>query len=217
MPWQLPQLQAQLHQPTEVDYQALLASIPLESSLVTSKARSILTPFWHTPYAELEAHRVPQYFTSTKNTPLDNRTQVDQGSTLQTKARPPQLIPGRQQPQQLQRQALVQGQRKSNPLQLGQLFSTAVGPPIRPSTAQSANESSISSMGAQIITSSGGAQNQGRAMTVPINPASVNSVPSSSVLPQSAGPMQIWRPTVEEVMTAKRWVDEQKKVAFSRG
>jgi hypothetical protein len=192
MPLQLPQLQA--HQPTEVNYQAHLASIPSESSLMTSK-----------------------YFTSTKQMPLDNRTQVDQGSTFQAMAQPPQLIPGHQQPQQSQRQALVQGQRKSTLLQSGQLFSTAVGPPILPSTAQSANESSISSMGAQINTSGGGAQNQGRAMIVPMNPASVNSVSSSSVIPQSAGPMQIWKPTVEEVMTAKRWVDEQKKVAFSRG
>jgi hypothetical protein len=207
---------------------------------MTSEAMSILPRFSHTSGAELEAHRVPQHvilfveqnrehlqraaqtqnefragLTSTKNPPLDNRTQVNQGSTLQTMARPPQLMPGHQQFQQLQRQALVQGQGKSSPLQPSQIFNTAVGPPIRPSTAQSANGSGISSMGAQMNTSSGGPQNQGGAMTVPMNPAGVNSVASGSVLPQSAGPVQIRKLTTEEIMAAKRYVDEQKKKAFS--
>jgi hypothetical protein len=238
-----PQAQPQVHQPTEADYQALLASIPSESSIMmTSDAMSILPRFSHTSGADLEAHRVPQHviafveqnrenlqraaqdqngfragLTSTKNTPLDNRTQITQGSTIQAMARAPQLISGHQQLQQMQRQALVQGQGKPNPSQPGQLFNTAVGPPIRPSTAQSTNPSSISSMGVQITTPGGGAQNQGGVMSVPMNAAVVNSVTSGSVLPQSAGPMQIRRPTQEEVTAAKRWVDEQKKMAFSRG
>jgi hypothetical protein len=239
IPSQPPQPQAQQHQPTEADYQALLTTITSESSLMTSEAMSILPRFSHTSGAELEAHRVPQHviafieqnrehlqrtaqdqsgfragLTSTKNPPLDNRTQVNQGSTLQTMSRLPQLIHGHQ---QLQRQGLVPGQGRSNPLQPGQLFNTTVGAPIRPSTAQSANGSSISSMGAQMNASSSGAQNQGGPMTVPMNPAGVNSVPSGSVVPQSAGPMQIQNPTTEELIAAKRWVDEQKKLAFSRG
>jgi hypothetical protein len=239
IPSQPPQPQAQPHQPTEADYQALLASTS-ESSIMTSEAMSILPRFSHTSGADLEAHRVPQHvilfveqnrehlqraaqtqnefragLTSTKNAPLDNRTQVNQGSTLQTMARPPQLMPGHQQFQQLQRQALVQGQGKSSPLQPSQMFNTAVGPPIRPSTAQPGNGSSISSMGAQMNTSSGGPQNQGGAMTVPMNPAGANNVASGSVLPQSAGPVQIRKLTTEEVIAAKRYVDEQKKKAFS--
>jgi hypothetical protein len=50
-----------------------------------------------------------------------------------------------------------------------------------------------------------------------MNPAGVNSIASGSVLPQSVGSMLIRKPTPEEVMVAKRWVDEQKRVAFSRG
>jgi len=54
-------------------------------------------------------------------------------------------------------------------------------------------------------------------MSVQMNPTGVNSIGSGSVLPPSAGSMQIRKPTAEDVMAAKRWVDEQKKVAFSRG
>ena len=72
-------------------------------------------------------------------------------------------------------------------------------------------------MGAQMATSSGVVQNQGGVMSVQMNPTGVNSIGSGSVLPPSAGSMQIRKPTAEDVMAAKRWVDEQKKVAFSRG
>ena len=68
-----------------------------------------------------------------------------------------------------------------------------------------------------MATSSGGAQNQGGVMSAPMNPAGVNGIASGSVLPQSAGSMQIRTLSQEEVMNAKRWVDEQKKVALSRG
>ena len=54
-------------------------------------------------------------------------------------------------------------------------------------------------------------------MSVPINTAVVNSVTSGSVLLQLASSMQIWRLSQEEVMAVKRCVDEQKKMAFSRG
>ena len=76
-----------------------------------------------------------------------------------------------------------------------------------------ANASNIV-MGAHMATSSGGVQNQGGVMSVPINPAGMNSIACGSVLPQ---PVQIRRPAPEEVMAAKQWVDEQKRVAFSRG
>jgi hypothetical protein len=72
-------------------------------------------------------------------------------------------------------------------------------------------------MGVQITAPSGGAQNQGGVMSIPMNVAVVNSMTSGSVLPQSASSMQIRRPSQEEVMAAKQWVDEQKKMAFSRG
>ena len=233
---QAPQSQAQPHQPTEADYQALLASISSESPGITPEAMSILPRFSHTSGADLDSHRVPQHviafveqnreqlqraaqdqsgfragITSTKNAPLDHRAQVNEVSGLQTMARPPQAIAAHQQ-LQMQRQVPIQGQGKPNPLQSSQLFNPAGGPPMRPPTAQSTNAPNIS-MGAQ----NGGAQNHGGGMSVPMNPAGVNSIASGSVLPQSAGSMQIRRPTVEEIMAAKRWVDEQKKVAFSRG
>ncbi len=53
------QQQAQPHQPTDADYQALLASIPSDSSVITAEAISILPLFSHASRANLEAHRVP--------------------------------------------------------------------------------------------------------------------------------------------------------------
>jgi hypothetical protein len=240
MPSQPPQPQAQPHQPTEADYQALLGSISPEAPITTAEAMSILPRFSHTSGADLEAHRVPQNviafieqnreylqraaqdqsgfragLTSTKNVPLDNRSQANQATALQAMARPPQIL-SHQHLQLLQQrqQGLPQGQGKLNP---GQLFNTAVGPPMRPPTAQPMNTSNISSMGAPITPSSGGAQNQGGSHSVPINQAGVNNVASGSVLPQMVGNMPIRKPSQEEVMGAKRWVDEQKKLAFSRG
>ena len=61
---QLPQPlqpQAQPHQPTEADYQALLASITSETSVINTETMSILPQFSHTSGAELEAHHVPQH------------------------------------------------------------------------------------------------------------------------------------------------------------
>ena len=234
---QAPQPQAQPHQPTEADYQALLASISSESPALTPEAMSILPRFSHTSGADLEAHRVPQHviafveqnrenlqraaqdqsgfragISSTKNAPLDHRAQVNEVSGPQTMARPPQVIPGHQQLQQMQRQVQIQGQGKSNQLQPSQLFNS----PMRPPTAQPTNASNIS-MGPQMATSSGGSQNQGGVMSVPMNSVGVNSIASGSTLPQSAGSMQIRKPTPEEAMAAKRWVDEQKRMIFSRG
>ena len=51
---QAPQPQTQPHQPTEADYQALLASISLESPAITPEAISILPQFLHTSDAECE-------------------------------------------------------------------------------------------------------------------------------------------------------------------
>ncbi|KAI0293836.1 hypothetical protein BC826DRAFT_1014493 [Russula brevipes] len=118
---------------------------------------------------------------------LDSRTQLPPGHPLQQV--------------QVQRQALAQGQGKPNSLQPAPLFN-AGGPLARPSTSQS--------MGTQMTgpSSSGGLQSQGGAM--------VNSSTPGSVLTQPMGTMQMRRPTQEEVAIAKRWVDEQKRLAFSR-
>ncbi|KAI9454566.1 hypothetical protein BJY52DRAFT_1188853 [Lactarius psammicola] len=59
VPTQPSQQQAQPQQPTDADYQALLASIPSDSSVMTAEAINILPLFSHTCRAELEAHRVP--------------------------------------------------------------------------------------------------------------------------------------------------------------
>jgi len=103
LPPQPPQPQAQPHQPTEADYQALLASIISEPFAM--KTMSILPRFSRTSGAELEAHHVPQHvitfveqnreqlqraardqngfrasLTSPMNASLDNRSQVDHAS-----------------------------------------------------------------------------------------------------------------------------------------
>jgi hypothetical protein len=51
----------QRQQPTEADYQELLASITVEAPLLTTETIIILTRFSYTSRAELEAHHVPQH------------------------------------------------------------------------------------------------------------------------------------------------------------
>ena len=233
IPPQPTQPQAPPHQPTEADYQALLASVTSEPSTLNSDAMSILPRFSHTSGADLEAHRVPQHVIAfveqnrehlqraaqdqngfrialtSKNQSHDNRTQISQAPAHQGLARPPQLIPGPQMlQQQLQRQVLAQGPGKPNTLPNSQLFNSPGGPLPRPSTAQSMAGSGMPSIGAQIAgpSSSGGAQGPG-AMSVPMHPVAVNGV----------GAVQVRRPTTEELMAAKRWVEDQKRKAFSRG
>jgi len=243
---QPPQPQAQPHQPTYADYhrQTLLDSITSESSVMNSKAMRILPRFSHTSGAELEAHHVPQNvitfvarnrehlqraaqdqnwfsagLTFTKNAPLDNRTQVNHASAPQTMARPQQFIPNHQQPQRVQRQGLVQASGNPNTLAPGRLFN-GVGPLVPPSTAvtaQSIRASSIPSMGAQMTSSnsSGGVRNQGGKVAVSTNPAAMNGVTSGSI--QSSNVMQIRHLTQEDIITAKRLVNEKKRMAFSCG
>jgi hypothetical protein len=187
LPPQPPQLQAQPHQPTEADYQALLASITSETSVMNTETMSILPLFSHTSGAELEAHHVPQHVITfaeqnrehlkraaqdqngfragLTSTPLDSLTQVNHAPALQAFARPQQFILGHQQPQELQRQ--------------------------------------------------GGAQNH--AMPVSTNPAAMNGVLSSSIFTQAPSVLQIRRLTQEDLIAAKRWIDERKRMAFSSG
>ena len=54
-------------------------------------------------------------------------------------------------------------------------------------------------------------------MSAPMNPAGMNGIAPSFVPPQSVGSMQIRTLTQEELMKAKQWVDEQKKLVLSRG
>ena len=237
------QQQAQPHQPTDADYQALLASIPQDSSAMTPEAMSILPRFSHTSGADLEAHRVPSHIvafveqhrdhlqrtaqdqngfraglTSTKNPPLDNRAQINQAPAFQGIARvQPQLIPNHAQ-LQYSRQALAQTQGKPNAMQPTPLINNGVGLLARPPTAQSMGGSSLSSMGSQITGagSNGGAQSQSGPMSAPLIQGGMSSLASSSILTPSAGAVPIRRPTTEEVTSAKRWVDEQKRTAFNR-
>jgi len=246
MPTQPSQQQTQPHQPTDADYQALLASFPSDSSAMTAEAMSILPRFSHTSGAELEAHRVPPHvvafveqhrdnlqraaqdqngfrtaLTSTKNPPLDNRAQINQASAFQGMARAPQqLIPN---PTQLQmsRQALAQAQPKPNTLQPTQLINSG-GLLARPPTAQSMGASSMSSMGTQITSagSNGGLQSQSGSMSGPMSASlaqgGINGAAPSSILTHSPGAVPIRRPTTEELTSAKRWVEEQKRTAFNR-
>ena len=198
---------------------------------MNTEAMGILPRFSHTSGADLEAHHVPPHviefveqhrdhlqraaqdqngfragLTSTKSGPLDNRTQVNHASSLQV-ARPPQFMPGQQQLQQLQRQGQVPGPVKPNTLPPGQSFNN-----VGPSTAQSMGASSVPPMGAQITVSnsSGGVQNQGGSMSVSMNAAAMNNFTPGSI-------QSLRRPTQEELINAKRYVDEKKKVAFSSG
>jgi hypothetical protein len=131
---QPPRPQAQPHQPTEAGYHALLASI--------TETVSILPRFSHTSGAELRAHHVPQHiitFVEQNREHLrraaqdlsglragltSTRTQVNHTPALQTSTRRQQFIPGHRQPQQLQRQGLVQGPGRPNTLQSAQSLSS---------------------------------------------------------------------------------------------
>lgn len=233
------QQQAQAHQPTDADYQALLASIQSEPSVVNAEAMSILPRFSHTSGADLEARRVPPHIvafveqhrdnlqraaqgqnefraglTSTKNLPLDNRAQINQASAFQGMARGP---PPNHTQLQLPRQALSQAQGKPNTLQPTQLINNGVGTLARPSTAQSMSASSMSSMGTQITGagSNGGAQSQSGSMSAPLTQGGMNGAASSSIITQSAGAVPTRRLTEEELASAKRWVDEQRRTAFN--
>jgi hypothetical protein len=216
----------QPYRPTEADYQALLVSVSPESPVITPGTMSILPRFSDACVAELAAHRVPQHIiafveqnrghlkraaqglgrclavlTSTEN--AYHRTQVNQGSALPTMVYLPQFISGYQEHQTLQRQTMIQG--------------TISLPHVQSSTAQPMNVSIVPLRGAQIGTSSGEAQNYGGVMSEPMNPHGVNSVTSGPFIHHSVGPMQMRKPTPEELIVAKRWVDEQKEIAFSRG
>ena len=194
---------------------------------MNSEVMDILPRFSHTSGADLEAHHVPQHvitivernrehlqraaqdqnwfragLASPNHAPLDNRTQVNHASALQTMARPQQFMPGLQL-QQLQWQGLAQGPAKPNTLPQGQLFNSG----FPPSTAQPIGASGIPSMSAQMAGSnpSGGVQNQGG------NGTAMNGT-SGSI--QS---MQIRRLTQEDLFSAKRLVHEKKRMAFSCG
>ena len=207
---------------------------------MNTETMGVLPRFSHTSGAELEAHHVPQHvitfveqnrehlqraaqdqngfrrgLTSTKNGPLDNRTQANHVPPLQALSRPQQFITGHQQPQQLQRQGLVQGPGKPNTLQSAQQFNSV--PLVPPSTAQTLNASTMQSMGAQIPSSNpnSGVQNQGGTVPVSMNPAAMNGVPSGSILTQPA--MQVRRLNQEDLVAAKRWIEEKKRIAFSSG
>ncbi|KAH8977699.1 hypothetical protein EDB86DRAFT_3000152 [Lactarius hatsudake] len=234
---QASQQQAQPHQPTDADYQALLANIPSDASAMTAEMMSILPRFSHT------GHRVPPHvvafveqhrdnlqraaqdqngfragLTSTKNLPLDNRTQINPASAFHGMARPPpQPIPNHHTQLQMSRQPPAQAQGgKPNTLQSTQLINNG-GLLARPSTAQSMGASSMSSMGTQITGAgpNGGAQGQSGSMSAPLTQGGMNVTASSSILTQSAGAIPIRRPTTDEVASAKRWVEEQRRTAFN--
>ena len=223
------QMAPQPYRPTEADYQALLVSVSPESPIITPGTMNILPRFSDVCVAELAARHVPQHIIafvehnrgqlkraaqdqdgylagliSTKNTTSYNRTQVNQGSALPTMACLPQAISGYQEHQTLQRQTMVQG--------------TIILPHVQSSsTGQPMSVSNVLLRGAQIGTSSGEAQNHGGVMSEPMNPDGMNSVTSSPFIHHSVAPMQMRKPTPEELIVAKRWVDEQKEMAFSRG
>jgi hypothetical protein len=74
-------------------------------------------------------------------------------------------------------------------------------------------------MGAQITGSNsiGGVPNHGGAMSGTINPAAMKGVTSGSFPAQFANVTQIRRLTQEDLIAAKRLVNEKKIMAFSHG
>ncbi|KAI9434182.1 hypothetical protein H4582DRAFT_1981117 [Lactarius indigo] len=93
------QQQAQTHQPTDADYQALLASIPSDSSVMTAEAMGLLPLFSHASRADLEAHRVPSPIVAFVEKHRDHlqRAAQDQNGPLRTTESPPLTYPPQQQ------------------------------------------------------------------------------------------------------------------------
>jgi hypothetical protein len=50
-----------------------------------------------------------------------------------------------------------------------------------------------------------------------MKPAAMNGVTSGSIPTRSAGATQVRHPTQEQLLAAKRYVDEKKRIAFARG
>jgi hypothetical protein len=71
--------------------------------------------------------------------------------------------------------------------------------------------------GVQITGSISSAGAQNHAMPVSTNPADMNGVRSGSIFTQSPSVSQIRRPTQEDLIAAKRWIEEKKRMAFSSG
>ena len=208
LPPQPPQTRAQPRQPTEAAYQALLASINSETSVMNIQTICILPQFSHTPGVELEAHHVPQHVITfvELNREILQRAVQDNGY----RAADLTFLPG----QQLERRGLVQG---PDTLQSAQQFSR--GPLFPPSMTQMINGSSVQSMGAQIPgpNSSSGVQNLGGTVPISMNPAAMNGVTPGSILVQPASTMQVRRLNQEDLVAAKRWIEEKKRIAFSSG
>lgn len=108
--------------------------------VMNTETMSILPRFSHTSGAEVEASRVPQHvitfvvqnrehsqraaqeknkfragLTSTKNAPLDNRSQINHAPALQALARPQQFIPGHQQSRQTTSKTHAKMKKKRDP------------------------------------------------------------------------------------------------------
>ena len=189
---QPPQPQAEPHQPTEADYQALSTSITSETFVLNAETMSILPRFSHTSGAELWAHHVPQHIITFVE---QNREHLQRAAQDQNGFRAGRTS------------------TKNAPLN-SQLFNS--GPLVPPSTAQTMNASSMESMGPQIpgSNSSSGVQKQGGTVPVSMSPAAMNSFTSGSTLTQPASTKQVRR---EDLAPAKRWVGERKRMAFSSG
>lgn len=172
-------------QPTDVDYQVLLASIPPDSPAMTLEAISILERFSCTSGADLEAHRVPSHVVAFMEQHRDHLQHASSKSKLFT----------------LRRTQLNSG----------------VGLLSLPSATQSMSASGTFSMGPQItgVGSNGGAQSQPIPMSAPLTQDSADGVAPSPILTQSAGAVPLRWPKTEEVTPARRWVEEQKRIAFN--
>jgi hypothetical protein len=152
--------------------------------------------------------------------PLDNHSQINQASASQGMARvPAQLILDHT----LLRKAPVRAQGGPSTLQPTRLINNGVGPLSRQlSTAQSMRASSMPLLRTQVTGpgSNGGSQSRSGSMSAPtsasLTQGGVNSVASSSILTQFVRALPRRRPTTEEVVSAKKWVEDRKRIAFNR-
>ena len=178
---------------------------------------SILARFSHTSGVDLKAHHVPRHiisFVKQNREHLRRAAEDRYGSVLVS--HPPRtrhsIIAFRSTMRPLFKQwldhnSLFLATCSCKPRNHRVSFHS-VGPLVPSSMARSITESSIPSMGAQIIGSNpnGRVSNQGGAMSVSVNPPAMKGVTFGSFPTQFAGAMQIWCPNQEEIIPAKRWV-----------
>ena len=169
VPFQPSQQLGRLYQPTEENYEALLANVISDLSLLTAEVMSTLPQFRSKSCVEFEAHRVLQRVVESV---VQNRTYW-----------------------QVSLRVIIDPSLQSirDPLQRQRSRQRAIACGIAHNIAQRT------------------AKGRG----YPSDMMASSTVLGSSGTPL-AGTVEMRRPSVEEIAIAKRWVHEQKRIAFAR-